>query len=52
MRDVSYSSLLVMVEPLTPVTQTGDSHFPLSKGPYQAALIQKLVGNSAAQAWI
>lgn len=30
--DVSYSSLPAMLEPLTPVKQTGDTHFPLNKG--------------------
>lgn len=37
--NASYSSLLAMLEPLTRVEQTGDTHFPASKGPYQAALI-------------
>lgn len=37
--DVSYSSLLAMLESLTPVKQTGDTHFPMNKGPSHAALI-------------
>lgn len=41
-----------MLEPLTPVKQTDDTHFPLNKSPYQAALIYKLAGNSAAEARI